>query len=158
MIDGIIVIRVVQLAIVQEARLGAAVSKVVMPVIYVAEAHCAAVMQSWTHVGVVPLAMTQNAVAPLGAFIVDVVSTILLALTAIEPPLALALPTILCVFVVPFLGYMPDGGIVDEGGTDSTTITPCRSSNVAVMGMVVVTSLVTSPYGVINMATIVCGG
>jgi hypothetical protein len=57
-----------------------------------------------------------------------------------------------------FLGYTSDGGIVDEGGTDSTTITPCHSSNVAVAGMVVVTSLITSPNGMINMATIICSG
>jgi hypothetical protein len=62
------------------------------------------------------------------------------------------------VFVTLFLGYSSNGGIVDEGGTDSTTITPCRSSNVAVVGTVVVTSLIMSPYGVINMATMVCGG
>jgi hypothetical protein len=86
------------------------------------------------------------------------VSAILLALTTIEPPLALTPTPIMCVFVAPLLGYVPNGGIVNEGSTDSTTITPCHSSNVAIVGTVVVTSLVTSPYGVINMATIVCGG
>jgi hypothetical protein len=127
-----------------------------MPIVNVAEAHCAAVVWSWAHVGVVPLAVTQDTVAPLGALLVDVISAVLLALTAIEPALALTLPTVMCMFVTLLLGYVSNGGIVNEGGTDTTTITPCYSSNVAVMGMVVVTSLVTSPYGVINMATIVC--
>jgi hypothetical protein len=129
-----------------------------MSVVHVAETHRAAVMRSWTHVGVVPLAMTQNAVAPLGAFLVDMISAVLLALTAIEPLLSFSPPAVIRMFVVLFLGYTPDGGIIDEVGTDSTTITPCHSSSVAIAGTVVVTSLVTSPYGVINMATMVCGG
>jgi hypothetical protein len=129
-----------------------------MPVVYVAEAHRAAVMWLWTHIGVVPLAMTQDAVAPLGAFLVDMISAILLALTAIEPLLALTPPMVVHMFVAPLLGYASDRGVVDKGGTDSTTITPCRSSNVAITGTVVVTSLVMSLYGVINMATIVCSG
>ena len=86
------------------------------------------------------------------------VSTIFLTLATVEPLLSLPLSAIECILIVPHLGHVSDGGIVDEGGTDSTTITPCRSSNVAVTGTVVVTSLVTSPNGVINMATIVCGG
>jgi hypothetical protein len=105
-----------------------------------------------------PLATAQDAVAPLGAFLVDMISAVLLALTAIEPPLALTSPTIEHVLVAPLLSYASDGGVVDESGTNSTTITPCRSSNVAITGTVVVTSLVKSPNGVINMATIVCGG
>jgi hypothetical protein len=133
-------------------------TKVVVPVVDVAEPRCATVMRSWTHVSVVPLAMTEDAVVPLGALVVDVISAVLLALTAIEPLLTLAVPTVDCVFIVPLLGYASNGGIIDEGGTDSMTITPCRSSNVAVAGTVVMTSLVTSPYGMINMATIVCGG
>jgi hypothetical protein len=72
--------------------------------------------------------------------------------------LPLPLSAISHILVAAFLGHASDGGIVDKGGTDSTTITPCRSSNVAVAGTVVVTSLITSLYGVINMATIVCGG
>jgi hypothetical protein len=129
-----------------------------MPVIHIAEARRAAVMRSWAHVGVVPLTMTQDAVAPLGAFVIDMVSAVLLALTTIKPLLSLTPPTVICIFIVPFLGHVPDGGVVDEGGTNSTTITPCCSSNVAIAGMVVVTSLVTSLYGMINMATMVCGG
>jgi hypothetical protein len=129
-----------------------------MPIIHVAEAHGAAIVWSQAHVHVMPLTVTQDAIVPFGAFLVNVVSAILLALTTIESPLALALPMIVCMFVVPFLGYASNGGIVDEGGTDSMMITPCRSSNVAIAGMVVVTSLVMSPNGMINMATIVCGG
>jgi hypothetical protein len=102
--------------------------------------------------------MTQNAVAPFGALLVYVVSAIFLTLATVKPPLTLPSPAIECILVTLLLGYTSDGGIVDEGGTDSTTITPCRSSNVAVVGMVVVTSLVTSLNGVINMATIVCSG
>jgi hypothetical protein len=83
------------------------------------------------------------------------VSTIFLTLAAVEPPLSLPSSAIECIPIAPLLGHTSDGGVVDEGGTDSTTITPCHSSNVAVVGMVVVTSLVTSLYGVINMATIV---
>jgi hypothetical protein len=79
------------------------------------------------------------------------VSAILLALTAIESSLALALPTIVCMFVTPFLGYASNRGVINEGGTDSMTITPCHSSNVAVVGTVVVTSLVTSPNSMINV-------
>jgi hypothetical protein len=105
-----------------------------------------------------PLAVTEDAVAPLGALFIHMVSSILLALAAIEPPLSLPSPMIECVLIAPLLGYASDGGVINEGGTNSTTITPCRSSNIAVTGTVVVTSLVTSPYGVINMATIVCGG
>jgi hypothetical protein len=94
---------------------------------------------------------------PLGALFVRVVSTIFLTFTAVKPPLSLPVPAIECILIASLLGYASDGGVVDEGGTDSMTITPCRSSNVAVAGTVVVMSLVTSPYGVINMATIVCG-
>jgi hypothetical protein len=129
-----------------------------MPIVHVAEACGAAIVRSWAHVRVMPLATTQDAVAPFGAFLVNMVSAILLALTTIESPLALAPPAIVCMFVAPFLGYASNGGIVDEGGTDSTTITPCCSSNVAIVGTVVVTSLIMSLNGMINMATIVCGG
>jgi hypothetical protein len=86
------------------------------------------------------------------------VSTVLLTFTAVESPLSLPSSAVKCILIASLLGHTSDGGVVDEGGTDSTTITPCRSSNVAIVGTVVVTSLVTSPYGVINMATIVCGG
>jgi hypothetical protein len=133
-------------------------AEIAMPVVDVAEACCAAVVQLWTHIGVVPLAMTEDAVAPLGAFLIDMISAILLALTTIEPLLALTSPLVVCMFIALLLSYASDGGIVDEGGTDSMTITPCRSSNVAVVGTVVVTSLITSLYGMINMATIICGG
>jgi hypothetical protein len=129
-----------------------------MAIVYVAEARRAPIVWARAHVGVVALALTQDAVAPLGALVVDMVSSIFLTFTAIESPLSLPSSTIDCVLVAAPLGYASNGGVIDEGGTDSTTITPCRSSNVAVAGTVVVTSLVTSPYGVINMATIVCGG
>jgi hypothetical protein len=105
-----------------------------------------------------PLTMTEDAVAPSGTFFVDMISAILLALTAVEPPLTLTLPAIIRMFIVLLLGHVSDGGVVDEGGTNSMTITPCHSSNVAVTGTVVVMSLITSLYGMINMATIVCGG
>jgi hypothetical protein len=156
--DGIVVIRIGQLAIVQEARLGAAASEVAVPIIHIAEACGAAIVRSRAHICVMPLAATQDVAVPLGALLVDMISAILLALTAVEPPLALTSPTIVCVFITPLLSYVSDWGIVDEGGTNSTTITPCHSSNVAIAGTVVVMSLVTSSNGVINMATIVCGG
>jgi hypothetical protein len=129
-----------------------------MPIVHVAESQGAAIVRLWAHVRVMPLTVTQDAIVPFGAFLVNVISAILLALTAIESLLALAPPAIVCMFVVPFLGYASNGGIVDEGGTNSMIITPCHSSNVAVVGMVVVTSLVMSLNSVINMATIVCGG
>jgi hypothetical protein len=59
-----------------------------------------------------PLTMTQDAVAPLGAFFIDMISAILLALTAVEPPLALSSPAIVCMFIVPFLGYASNGGML----------------------------------------------
>jgi hypothetical protein len=158
MINSIVGICIVQLSVAQKAQLGAAATKVAMPIIHITESRGAAVVWSWTHVHVVPLTATQDTIAPFGAFLINVVSAILLALTTIESLLALALPTIVCMFVAPFLGYMSNGGIVNEGGADSTTITPCCSSNVAVAGTVVMTSLVMSPNGVINMATIVCSG
>jgi hypothetical protein len=119
-----------------------------MAIVHIVEARGAAVMWLRAHVHVVPLTMTQDATAPFGALLVNVVSAIFLALTAVESLLALTLSTIVCMLVVPFLGYASNGGIVDEGGTDSTTITPCRSSNVAIAGMVVVMSLVMSLNGV----------
>jgi hypothetical protein len=85
------------------------------------------------------------------------VSTVFLTFTTVESPLSLSSSAIERILVAPLLGYASDGGIINEGGTNSTTITPCHSSSVAVTGTVVVTSLVTSPYGVINMATIICG-
>jgi hypothetical protein len=105
-----------------------------------------------------PLPLAQDAIAPLGALVVHVVSTILLTLAAVKSLLSLPSSAVKGILVASLLSYASDGGVVDESGTDSTTITPCHSSNVAVAGTVVVTSLVTSPYGVINMATIVCGG
>jgi hypothetical protein len=158
MINGIIVICIGELSIAQKARLGAAATKVVVSIIHIAETHGAAIVRSWAHICVVPLTVTQDAAAPPGAFLVDMISAILLALTAIEPPLALTLPVIVCMFIVPLLGYMSDGGVINESGTNSMTITPCHSSNVAIAGTVVVTSLIMSRNGVINMATIVCSG
>jgi hypothetical protein len=95
---------------------------------------------------------------PLGAFFVDVISAIFFTLaTIVEPMLTLAMSMLHCILVVPLLCYLANGGIVDEGGTDSTTITPCHSSSVAIVDTVVVKSLIMSLYGMINMATIVCG-
>jgi hypothetical protein len=127
-------------------------------IVYVAVTRRASVMWARAHIGVMALPVTQNAVTPLGTLFIDVVSSILLTFTAIEPSLSLPSSSIDGLLIAALLGYVSDGGVVDEGGTNSTTITPCRSSNVAVAGTVVVMSLVTSPYGVINMATIVCGG
>jgi hypothetical protein len=158
MIDAIVIVRVVQLPIVQKARLGAAAAEIAMPVVHITEACCAAVMWAWAHIRVMPFAVTQDAIAPFGALVVYVVSAIFLTLAAVKPLLTLSSPAIECILVTPLLGYASNGGIIDEGGTNSTTITPCCSSNVAIVGMVVVMSLVTSPNGVINMATIVCGG
>jgi hypothetical protein len=157
MIDSLVIVCVVQLSITQEAQLGAAATEVAVPIIHVTEAHGTAIMRLRTHVHVVPLTTTQDAAVPFGALLINVVSAILLALTAIKSPLALTPPTIMCMLVAPFLGYASNGGVINEGGTNSMTITPCHSSNVAVAGTVVVTSLITSPNGMINMATIVCG-
>jgi hypothetical protein len=158
MVNAIMIVCIVQLSITQKARLGAAVAKVVMPIVHVTETRGAAVVWAWAHVHVVSLTMTQDAVAPFRALFIHMIGTIFLTLAAIKPPLALASPTIECILVAPLLGYASDGGIVDEGGTNSMTITPCRSSSVAIMGTVVVMRLITSLNGVINMATIVCGG
>jgi hypothetical protein len=127
-------------------------------VIHVAERRCTPIVQPRAQISVVSLALTEDAVAPLGTLVVYMVNAVLLTFTAIKSSLPLPAPAIECILVALLLGYASDGGVVDEGGTDSTTITPCRSSSVAVAGMVVVMSLITSLYGVINMATIVCGG
>jgi hypothetical protein len=79
---------------------------------------------------------------PLGTLLVDVIRAILLALATVESSLALSLPLVLHMFVAPLLYYTSDGGIVNEGSTDSTMITPCRSLSVAIAGTVVVTSLI----------------
>jgi hypothetical protein len=134
-------------------------TQVAMPIVHIAEACYVTVMWLWTHVSVVSLTMTEDTTVPLGAFFVYVISTIFLALAAImEPLLTLAMSMLHCILIVVLLCYLANGGIIDEGGTDSMMITPCHSSSVAIVGTVVVMSLVTSPYGVINMATIVCGG
>jgi hypothetical protein len=143
---------------VQKTRLGAATTEIAVPVVHITEARGAAIVRARAHVHIVSLTATQDAAVPFGAFVIHMVGTIFLTFATVKPPLALTLPAIECILVVPLLGYVSNGGIVDEGGTDSMTITPCRSSSVAVVGMVVVMSLVTSLNGMINMATIVCGG
>jgi hypothetical protein len=129
-----------------------------MAVVHITEGRCAPIMWARAHIRVVPLTLAQNAIAPFGALVVHVVSAIFLTFAAVKSPLSLPSSAVKGILVVSLLGYASDGGIIAEGGTDSTMITPCHSSNVAVMGTVVVMSLVTSPYGMINMATIVCGG
>jgi hypothetical protein len=129
-----------------------------MPIVHITEAGGAAVVRVQTHICVVSLATTQDAVVPFGALVVDMVGAIFLTLAAVKSPLALTSSAVECILVTPLLGYASNGGIVDEGGANSTTITPCHSSNVAITGMVVVMSLVMSLNSVINMATIVCGG
>jgi hypothetical protein len=158
MIDAIVIVCVIQLPVAQKARLGAAAAKIAMPIIHITEACCAAIMRAWAHIRIMPFAMTQDAIAPFGALVVYVVSTIFLTLATVKPLLTLPSPAIECILVMPLLSYASDGGVVNEGGTDSTMITPCRSSSVAVGGTVVVMTLVTSLNGMINMATIVCGG
>jgi hypothetical protein len=158
MVYAIVVVRVVQLSVTQEARPGASTTEIAMAVVHVAVGRRAPIMWARAHICVVALALAKDAVAPLGTLVVDMISAIFLTFTTIESPLPLPPSTIKRVLIVTLLGHTSDGGVVDEGSTDSTTITPCRSSNVAIAGTVVVTSLVTSPYGVINMATIVCGG
>jgi hypothetical protein len=129
-----------------------------MPIVYVTEAHHATIMGLWAHVSVVPLTSAQDTVVPLGTLLINVICAILLALATVKSLLALSPPLVLHMSVALLLCHTSDGGIINKGKTDSMMITPCHSSSVAVMGMVVVTSLVTSPNGVINMATIVCSG
>jgi hypothetical protein len=132
-------------------------AQVAMSIVHIAEACCAAIMQLWAHISIVPLTVTQDTVVPLGTLLIDMIGTICLTLaTVVEAPLSLTMPSLQCILVTLFLHHSSNGGIVNEGGTDSTTITPCCSSSVAIMGTVVVTSLIMSLYGVINMATIVC--
>jgi hypothetical protein len=133
-------------------------TKIAVSIVHVAETHGAAVVRSWAHIHVVPLTMAQDEAVPLGAFLIDMVSAILLALTTVEPPLALTLPAIMRVFIALLLGYASNEGVINKGGTNSMTITPCCGSNVAIVGTGVMTSLITSPNSVINMATIVCSG
>jgi hypothetical protein len=133
-------------------------AEVAMSIIHVTEACRATIVGLWAHVSVVPLTSAQDTVAPLGAFFVGVVCAILLALAAVETSLTLSLSPVLCMLVALLLCYVSDGGIVNEGSTNSTMITPCHSLSVAVVGTVVVTSLIMSLNGVINMATIVCSG
>jgi hypothetical protein len=158
MVDAVIIICIVQLSVAQKAQLRAAVAKVAMPVVHIAVAGGAAIVRSQAHICIMSLTATQDTAAPFGALVIHVVGAIFLTLAAIKSPLALTSPAIECILVAPLLGHVSNGGVVNEGGTNSMTITPCRSSNVAIMGTVVVTSLVTSLNSVINMATIVCGG
>jgi hypothetical protein len=151
MIDAIVIVHIVQLSIVQEPGLGTTMAEVAMAVVHITETRGAAVMQAWAHVSVMSLTSAQDATAPLGALLIDMVSAIFLTLAAVKPPLALTAPAIERVLIASLFGHASNGGIVDEGGTDSTMITPCRSSNVAIVGTVVVMSLVTSLNGVINM-------
>jgi hypothetical protein len=134
------------------------VAKVTVPVVHVTEPSGVPIVRLWAHISVMPLTAAQDTVAPLGAFFINMVSAILLTLAAVETMLALTVPLVEHMLVTLLLCHASNGGIIDEGGTDSTMITPCCSLSVAIVGMVVVTSLVMSPYGMINMATIVCDG
>jgi hypothetical protein len=158
MIDAIIIICIIKLAIAQEAQFGAVASKVVVSVIHIAKAHGAAIVGPWAHVSIVSLTVAQDVVVPFGALFVDVVGAIFLALTAVKAALALPSPVVQCMLVTLLLCHLSDGGVIDESGTDSMTITPCRSLSIAIAGTVVVMSLVMSLNGMINMATIVCSG
>jgi hypothetical protein len=130
-------------------------AEVVMPVVYVTEACHATIMGLWAHVSVVSLTSAQDAIVPLGTLLVDMIRAILLALAVVESLLALSPSLVQRIFVALLLCHASDGGIVDEGSTDSMTITPCCSLSVAIAGTVVVMSLIMSLNGVINMATIV---
>jgi hypothetical protein len=129
-----------------------------MPIVHVAVPSGTAIMWLWAHVCVMPLTVAQDATAPLGTLFIDMVHAVLLTLATVKATLALTPPLVKCILVVLLLGHVSNGGIVDEGGTNSMMITPCRSLSVAIVGMVVVMSLIMGLYGVINMATIVCGG
>jgi hypothetical protein len=87
-----------------------------MAVVHVAEARRAPIVWARAHVGVVALALAQDAVAPLGALIVDVVSSIFLTFTAIEPPLSLSSSAIECILVAALLGYASNGGVTAPRG------------------------------------------
>jgi fluoride ion exporter CrcB/FEX len=158
MVHAVVVICIVKLSIMQEAQLGTMMAKVVMPIVHKAIARGIAIMGSWAHVDVVALTSAQDAVVPLGTLLVNVIGAILFALATVEPLLTLTPPVIQCVLIALLLGHASDWGIVNEGGANSTMITPCCSSSVAVVGTVVVMSLITSLNGVINMATMVCSG
>jgi hypothetical protein len=58
MIYAVIVVRVVQLSVAQEARLGAAAAEVAMAIVHVAKARRAPIMWARAHVGVVALPVT----------------------------------------------------------------------------------------------------
>jgi hypothetical protein len=154
-IHTIVVICIVKLAIVQEAQLGAVMAYVVVPIIHITIASGVAIVGPWTHVCIVSLTSAEDAIVPLGAFFVYMVSAILFTLATIEPLLTLSSPVVQCVPVALLLCYSSNGGVIDKGGTDSMMTTPCHSLSVAVVGMVVVMSLIMSPNGVINMATMV---
>jgi hypothetical protein len=65
-------------------------AEIAMPIIHITEACRVTIMGSWAHVSVVSLTSAQDAVAPLGTLLVDVVCAILLALAAVESSLALS--------------------------------------------------------------------
>jgi hypothetical protein len=129
-----------------------------MPIIHITVSGGAAVVGLWTHVSVMPLTTAQDTVVPFGTLLINMVSAILLALTTVKPLLALTPPSVQCMLVALLLRHSSNRGVVNEGSINSMTITPCHSSSVAIVGMVVMTSLIMSPNGVINMATMVCGG
>jgi hypothetical protein len=74
MVDAIVIVRVVQLSVAQEARLGASTTEIAMAVVHITVGCRAPIMWVWAHVGVMALALAQNTVAPLGALFVDMVS------------------------------------------------------------------------------------
>jgi hypothetical protein len=133
-------------------------TEVVVSILHITVAISTAIVGSWAHVGVMPLTHAQDTVMPFGALFIGMVCPIGLTLTTVEASLALALPMVKCMLIALLLCHASNGGIVDEGGTDSMMITPCHSLSVAMAGTLVMMSLVMSPYSMINIATIVSSG
>jgi hypothetical protein len=148
------VVHIVQCTIVQEAQLGVVVAKVAVPIFHVTVAVSAAVIRLWAHVSVMSLPHAQDAIVPPRAFVIDIICPIGLTLTAVEA----LLPMVEHMFVMLLLGHTSNGSIIKEGSTNSITITPCCSLSVAMVGTLVMMSLIMSLYGVISMATIVSSG
>jgi hypothetical protein len=90
-VHAVVVIHVVQPSVAQEAQLGAPAAEIAMAIVHIAEGRRAPVMWAQAHIRVVPLTLAQNAVAPLGALVVHMVSAVTIGRTCYHTCVHLAI-------------------------------------------------------------------